>query len=516
MMVPRVHAGGGSFSGLVSYLTHDAGVPDDRRPKTAERVGLVELENLPECRPGTAARIMAGTAREADTLKRLAEVSTRGRKLDKPVYHYSLSWSPGERPGRPEMLEAARGSLKALGMSDRQALVVEHTDREHRHVHVVVNRVSPENGRAASNSNDARKLSSWARTWEREHGGVRCQRRRGPALERAADGIKRLVKLQPALPPPPPRRPRRGPGREDRTEVERSDWAALYARQRAEAGGDAAGHRDERQDLSWVHRGKRAEWEDWARQQEAPPVLRPVPARTEAVRQAAAAAEARLPRHADPSNPSQRPLAVSDETFDRMAESAGDGLVRDTLAAVKSRHAGDAPARARAEQEYHKPAIDQENARSREAHASDWRAGLVDSPDPPIRRKAADTVIRAFCSQLRQVVEDACREILARLQELALAHSRERERKRSAEREEGSPSRVEQLLQERERIEQLRRDARRAWSEGRYGDQTDLERTSQAAENELEQKVRELPSSELREFQEREQARYPDRGGPSR
>ena len=160
-MVPRVHAGGGSFSGVVAYLTHDAGVPDERRPRTSERVGLVELENLPDCRPGTAARIMAGTAREADTLKRLAGVSTRGRKLDKPVYHYSLSWSPEERPGRSEMLEAARGSLKALGMSDRQAIVVEHTDRKHRHVHVVVNRVSPEDGRAASISNDARTLSRW-------------------------------------------------------------------------------------------------------------------------------------------------------------------------------------------------------------------------------------------------------------------------------------------------------------------------------------------------------------------
>ena len=514
-MVPRVHAGGGSFSGVVAYLTHDAGVPDERRPRTSERVGLVELENLPDCRPGTAARIMAGTAREADTLKRLAGVSTRGRKLDKPVYHYSLSWSPEERPGRSEMLEAARGSLKALGMSDRQAIVVEHTDRKHRHVHVVVNRVSPEDGRAASSSNDARTLSRWARTWEREHGGVRCQRRRGPALERAADGLKRLVKRQPAPPPPPPRRPRRGPGRADRTAAERSDWAALYARHRVDAGGAPARHRYERQDLSWLHQGKRAERENRERAAEAAPVLGRLPVLTEEVRQAADVAEARLPRHPDPSDPSQRPLAVSDETFDRMAESTSDGFVRETIAAVKGRHPDDAPARARAEQEYHRPAIERENARVRTAHASAWRSGLVESPDPPIRRKAADTVIRAFCSQLRQVVEAACREVLARLQELAHSRDRERKRKRPAARED-PPSRVEQLLQERERIEQLRRDARRAWSESRYGDQNELERGAQTAENELDGKVRELPSTELREFQQREQARYPDRGGPSR
>ena len=196
-MVPRIHAGGGSFSGVVAYLTHDAGTPDERRPTSADRMGLVELENLPACEPTTAARIMAGTAREADTLKRLAGVSTRGRKLDKPVYHYSLSWSPDERPVRAEMLEAARGSLQALGMADRQALVVEHTDRAHRHVHVVVNRVSADDGRAASSSNDARTLSSWARTWEREHGVVRCRRRRAPVLERAAASLTRIIKRQP-------------------------------------------------------------------------------------------------------------------------------------------------------------------------------------------------------------------------------------------------------------------------------------------------------------------------------
>ncbi len=121
-MVPRIHAGGKSFSGLVACLMHDAGTPAERRPKTAARVGMVELENLPACPAATAARIMAGTARDAVVLKELAGVSAQGRKLTKPVYHYSLSWAPEERPDRAEMLGAARGSLAALGMSDRQAL----------------------------------------------------------------------------------------------------------------------------------------------------------------------------------------------------------------------------------------------------------------------------------------------------------------------------------------------------------------------------------------------------------
>lgn len=245
-MVPRIHAGGKSFSGVVAYLTHDAGTPDERRPKTAERVGLVELENLPECRPATAARIMAGTAREADTLKRLADVSTRGRKLDKPVYHFSLSWSPQERPDQAEMLTAARGSLEALGMGNRQALVVEHTDRAHRHVHVVVNRVSPEDGRAASCSNDARTLSRWAQTWEREQGRIRCPGRRPADLERSAD-------KQPAQQRDQPAAQKRSPGRRP-SAAERKERAELHTRHRTERAGVRDRHRAERRDLSHSHK----------------------------------------------------------------------------------------------------------------------------------------------------------------------------------------------------------------------------------------------------------------------
>jgi len=133
---------------------------------------------------------------------------------------------------------------------------------------------------------------------------VRCQRRRGPALERAADGLKRLVKRQPAPPPPRPRRPRRGPGREDRTAAERSDWAALYARHRAVAGSAPARHRYERQDLSWLHQGKRAEREDRERAASAAPVLGRLPVLTEEVRQAADVAEARV-RYPDRGGPSR-------------------------------------------------------------------------------------------------------------------------------------------------------------------------------------------------------------------
>ena len=86
------------------------------------------------------------------------------------------------------MSRAVDGSLQALGMEDRQAVVVAHNDTDHRHLHVVVNRVSAEDGRAANRSNDRLKLSRWAERWEREHGGLRCERREDHNRRRAARG----------------------------------------------------------------------------------------------------------------------------------------------------------------------------------------------------------------------------------------------------------------------------------------------------------------------------------------
>ena len=188
-MVAKAHGGGASFGSAAAYClgldreTQDAdreareGPAVVCRPEPSARVEWSEIRNLATDDVRTAARQMAATTQYAGELKRLAGGSQAGRPLSKPVYHYTLSWAKDETPGRAEMSRAVAGSLKALGMEDRQAFVVAHNDKAHPHVHVVVNRVSAEDGRAVSRGNDRLKLSRWAERWEREHGGVRCERR---------------------------------------------------------------------------------------------------------------------------------------------------------------------------------------------------------------------------------------------------------------------------------------------------------------------------------------------------
>ena len=69
-------------------------------------------------------RTSAATAEAAPELKRMAGGSAVGRKLEKPVCHYSLNWAPDETPDRREMSRAVDESLKALGLEKHQALIV--------------------------------------------------------------------------------------------------------------------------------------------------------------------------------------------------------------------------------------------------------------------------------------------------------------------------------------------------------------------------------------------------------
>ena len=192
-MVPKINGLGRSFAGVAAYCLHDAPEPDDRSPETSERVAWTDTRNLPTIRAERAARLMAATAKAAPDLKRLAGGARGGRKLAKPVLHYSLSWARDETPTRREMSRAVDGSLEALRLEGHEALIVAHDDTRHPHVHVVANRVDPETGKAAKLGNSKLRLSRWAEGYERDQGRIRCEQRvKNNARRRAGEEVARI------------------------------------------------------------------------------------------------------------------------------------------------------------------------------------------------------------------------------------------------------------------------------------------------------------------------------------
>lgn len=174
-MVPDIAKNGHSFKGAMAYYLHDKR-QDAASPHlaTADRVAWTETRNLATDGAHTATRIMIATALQADELKAAAGIPNTGRKSKAHVCAYSLAWHPDEAASltREEMLRAADSSLAALGATDRQAVIVCHTDRGHPHVHVIVNRVHPETGVMLSTSNERRKLDEWAYRYEKERGKI--------------------------------------------------------------------------------------------------------------------------------------------------------------------------------------------------------------------------------------------------------------------------------------------------------------------------------------------------------
>ena len=210
-MVPKITSAGRSFKGAARYYLHDKGA------STSDRVAFVETRNLDTDDPSRAVARMIDTATHANHLKVAAGIKG-GRPLQKPVYTFSLAWHPDETPTREQQIEAAQEALNALGMADREALIVAHKDTGHPHVHVMVNRVCPTTGRAASNSDDRLKLSRWAEDHDRRHGRDHCpERRRNNAARRAGEWRKD-----------------QGPSREAWAAMKRAETAEAWAAHREE------------------------------------------------------------------------------------------------------------------------------------------------------------------------------------------------------------------------------------------------------------------------------------------
>ncbi len=177
-MVPKVASSGRSFQGAYAYYGHD------KKADTTERVSFTHTLNMRTENPDKAVKVMAYTALYANELKHHyaekypeKEVKKTGRKLQKPVYAFSLSWGTDEKPTHETMRNAAKSALSKLGFEQHQAILIGHNDTDHPHIHIIVNRVDPITGMAASTSKDRNKLSQWAQRYEEQQGKIRCHKR---------------------------------------------------------------------------------------------------------------------------------------------------------------------------------------------------------------------------------------------------------------------------------------------------------------------------------------------------
>jgi hypothetical protein len=93
-------------------------------------------------------------------------------RVNRVVYHASLSLPPSEHLENEIWHEIARKYLQAMGFDMNQYAVVRHSDRDHDHAHIVASRVRLD-GTTVSDSWDYRRSEAVIRQLERDY-GLRC------------------------------------------------------------------------------------------------------------------------------------------------------------------------------------------------------------------------------------------------------------------------------------------------------------------------------------------------------
>lgn len=140
-MIGKVPKAGRGFKGLVSYLLHG----EKKQKNDRSRVAWIEMRNLLVGDPEKVPALMQATAKKS-------------RRVRSPVYHYVISWHRRENPSDELMRQVADVTCDDLGLEEYQRLYIAHHDTAHKHVHIVVNRVHPETGKAWRTNHDYRRI----------------------------------------------------------------------------------------------------------------------------------------------------------------------------------------------------------------------------------------------------------------------------------------------------------------------------------------------------------------------
>ena len=143
---------GKGFKGALSYLMRGK-----KHNPDPDRVAFFAMRNLIAVHPDAAPREMRATASQA-------------LKVQKPLYHYIIAWRPDEAPSDEVMTAVANRTCRELGLDEHQAVYVAHNDTDHRHIHIVVNRVHPSTFKTWHASNDYARIEQSLAAQSRELG----------------------------------------------------------------------------------------------------------------------------------------------------------------------------------------------------------------------------------------------------------------------------------------------------------------------------------------------------------
>lgn len=98
-------------------------------------------------------------------------------KLQNPYYSAVISFAPEDELNDDMLEDIIKGYAENMGFSDNQFCVWEHTDKGHRHFHILMNRINPENESIWEDSHSKVKGIEYAKFVESKYPGLRQVKR---------------------------------------------------------------------------------------------------------------------------------------------------------------------------------------------------------------------------------------------------------------------------------------------------------------------------------------------------
>jgi hypothetical protein len=95
------------------------------------------------------------------------DVAKLSKRVEKPVFHFSLRPAPGDVLSREQLIEMGKECAKQFGVADNQYLIILHKDTAEPHIHIVANRVGFD-GKVAKDNHSYRKMDSLCRQLEKQ------------------------------------------------------------------------------------------------------------------------------------------------------------------------------------------------------------------------------------------------------------------------------------------------------------------------------------------------------------
>ncbi|KAA6320063.1 hypothetical protein EZS27_030115 [termite gut metagenome] len=92
-------------------------------------------------------------------------------KVSKPVCHISLDFSvqDKEKLSNAKMVQIAKEYMAKMGITDTQYIIGRHYDKEHPHIHIVINRID-NNGKTITDKNDRYRSEKICKELTEKHG----------------------------------------------------------------------------------------------------------------------------------------------------------------------------------------------------------------------------------------------------------------------------------------------------------------------------------------------------------